>query len=122
MIAGSTALADARIVNGGQFYPGIDIGYTSMVHLWPILAMVRRSGLPCFAALGFVLYGFGYPKHPVARLIHAKNHGKPLNVANIEHIDEVNDIVVLANEFGEVVVSDSFLNTTTSLVMSSSLS
>ena len=69
MIAGSTALADARIVNGGQFYPGIDIGYTSMVHLWPILAIARWFGLPCFVALGFELFGFCYLTTADARLI-----------------------------------------------------
>ncbi|EJK68179.1 hypothetical protein THAOC_10665, partial [Thalassiosira oceanica] len=40
-----------------------------MVHLWPILAIARWSSLPCFDALGFVLYGFWYPKHREPRLM-----------------------------------------------------
>ena len=45
---GSTASTDARIASAGPFYPGIQLGSTSMVHLRPILAMLRSSGLPCF--------------------------------------------------------------------------
>ena len=42
-----------------------------MVHLRPILAIVRWSCLPCFVALGFLLYGFCYPRKTEARLIKA---------------------------------------------------
>ncbi|EJK64678.1 hypothetical protein THAOC_14565 [Thalassiosira oceanica] len=60
VIAGSTALADARIGTSGRFWSGIHSSATSMVHLRPILAIARWSSLPCFDALGFVLFGFGY--------------------------------------------------------------
>ncbi|EJK77898.1 hypothetical protein THAOC_00238, partial [Thalassiosira oceanica] len=69
MIAGSTALADARIGTSERFWSGIHPSATSMVHLRPILAIARWSSLPCFDALGFVLYGFRYPKHRKPRLI-----------------------------------------------------
>ncbi|EJK45032.1 hypothetical protein THAOC_36381 [Thalassiosira oceanica] len=58
VIAGSTALTDARIEIGGRFWSGIHSSATSMVHLRPILAIARWSSLPCFDALGFVLCGW----------------------------------------------------------------
>ena len=48
MIRRSTASTDARIASAGPFYPGVQLGSTSMVHLRPILAMLRSFGLPCF--------------------------------------------------------------------------
>ncbi|EJK54863.1 hypothetical protein THAOC_25472, partial [Thalassiosira oceanica] len=66
VIAVSTALADARIGTSGRFCSGLQSSATSMVHLRPILAIARWSTLPCFVALGFVLFGFGYRKHPCA--------------------------------------------------------
>ena len=54
MIRGSTASTDTRITSAGPFYPGVQLGSTSMVHLRPILAMLRSSGLPCFL-LGVVV-------------------------------------------------------------------
>ena len=69
VIAGSTALTDARIEIGGRFWSGIHSSATSMVHLRPILAIARWSSLPCFVALGFLLYGFCYPRTTDARLM-----------------------------------------------------
>ena len=40
-----------------------------MVHLRPILAIFRRSGLPCFVALGLLAFGFCYLRTAVARLM-----------------------------------------------------
>ena len=70
VILGSTALADARIGIGGRFCSGIHLSATSMVHLRPILAIVRWSSLPCFVALGFVFFGFCYLRTAGARLMH----------------------------------------------------
>ena len=69
VIAVSTAFTDARIGNGGQFCSRIHSSAISMVHLRPILAIVRWSCLPCFVALGFLLYGFCYPRTTEARLM-----------------------------------------------------
>ena len=42
-------LNDARPASAGPFYPGVQLGSTSMVHLRPILAMLRSFGLSCFS-------------------------------------------------------------------------
>ena len=63
MIAGSAASADGRNGISGRFCFRIHPSATSVVHLRPILAIVRWSGLPCFVALGFLLCGFAYLKH-----------------------------------------------------------
>ena len=69
VIAGSTALTDARIEIGGRFWSGIHSSATSMVHLRPILAIARWPSLPCSVSLGFVLYGFKNPKHRKPRFM-----------------------------------------------------
>ncbi|EJK76770.1 hypothetical protein THAOC_01451 [Thalassiosira oceanica] len=74
MIAGSTALEDARIGTSERFWSGIHTSATSMVHLRPILAIARWSSLPCFVALGFVLFGFCYLRTADARLMMPAPH------------------------------------------------
>ena len=59
LILGCTAKADASIIGfNGQFCSGIHLSASSMVHLRPILAILRRFGLPCFVALGLLAFGF----------------------------------------------------------------
>ena len=67
VIAVSTAKADARI-RFGRLCSGVDLS-TPMVHLRPILAIIRWSCLPCFAALGLLAFGFCYPKRSLQRLM-----------------------------------------------------
>ena len=74
-----TAAADARNQFGGRFCSRIHSPATSMVHLRPILAICRRSCLPCFIALGFLLFGFVRPHlFGLARLL-ASALGQPLS-------------------------------------------
>ena len=69
VIARSAGPADSRNGISGQFCPRIHPSATSAVHLGPILAIVRRSGFPCFVALGFFAGARADPKHSLQRLM-----------------------------------------------------
>ncbi|EJK56281.1 hypothetical protein THAOC_23871, partial [Thalassiosira oceanica] len=73
IIAVSTALADARIGLGGRFWSGIHPSAISMVHLRPILAIVRcvelaganpvsAKGVSRVIGLRFKALSFGGPR------------------------------------------------------------
>ena len=78
MIAGSAAPADSRNGISRQFRSGIHLSalppWCTSGQYWPLCnGPVSRAPVLHHVGLGFELFGFVYPKHPVARLITAGN-------------------------------------------------